>query len=164
MQTEEGAGVNLAAAMLLSLRGWMPLIQHEARAAHVDTMTLAAIVWHESRGNPGAFFQERGEACSVGLGGVYVPGCAPSRVAALKDPAYNLRISAKILAANQRWCRAHRYERRCAAGERVFKGGGGVNCYGGNSVRFAGEVLKIRRVLVRALVSRSKKRQHHRAV
>ena len=145
--------MNLAAAMFLSLHGWMPLIQRESRAEHVDAMTLAAIVWHESRGDPGAFFKERGAACSVGLGGVYVPDCSPARVAVLRDPSRNLRVSAKILAANQRWCARHRRERRCAAGERAFRGGGGVNCYGGNSTRFAVEIKKIRRALARALVT-----------
>lgn len=147
--------MNLPALMFAALHGWLPMIRHEARAARVDTLTLAAIVWHESRGDPGAFFQERDGACSVGLGGVRVAGCREPAASELHDPEFNLRASARILAANERWCRQHRRDRQCRAGERVFRGGGAVNHYGGNGTAYAHEVLKLRRALARALFSRA---------
>ena len=133
--------------MLLALRPWWPAIQAEARAAHEDRYTLAAIVWHESRGNPHAFYQEKGGSCSIGLGGIYVRSCEPSLVARLRDPSFNLRTSARMLRANRRYCRAHPREHRCAAGERVFRGGGAVNLYAGNTTRFAKEVRNLRATL-----------------
>lgn len=139
--------MKLAAAMLLALRPWWPTIQHEARAAHVDPHTLAAIVWHESRGNPHGFYQEKGGHCSIGLGGIYVKHCEPERVARLREPGFNLRTAARMLKANAAYCRKHPRERRCAAGERVFRGGGAVNLYAGNTTRHAGVVLKLRKKL-----------------
>lgn len=143
--------MKIAAAMLLALRPWWPMIQSEARAEHVDRHVLAAIVWHESRGNPHAFYQEKGDNCSVGLGGIYVRGCDPQRAALLRNPSFNLRASARILGANLRYCRAHPREHRCAAGERVFRGGGAVNLYAGNTTRYAPEVLRLKRQIARIL-------------
>jgi len=139
-----------AAAMFLALHPWWATIKHEARREHVDPYALAGIVWHESRGNPNGFFQERGGHCSIGLGGVFVKNCDPARVAALRNGPYNLRVSAKILSGSIRYCKAHRLERRCAAGERVFPGGGGANLYAGNTTRFAAELAKLRRDVRRA--------------
>lgn len=146
--------------MLLALHGWLPMIRHEARARHVDYLTVAAIVWHESHGDPNAYFKERGEACSVGLGGIYVPDCDPRTVSELHDPVFNVRASVRILAANQRWCRRHRRDRQCRAGERVFRGGGAVNHYGGRTTTYAAEVLKLRRALAREL-ARAPRPRHH---
>jgi hypothetical protein len=141
--------MKLAAAILLALRPWWPMIQSEARAEHVDRHELGAIVWHESRGNPNAFYQEKGGNCSIGLGGIYVPRCEPGRVARLRNPSFNLRTAAQMLGANRRYCRAHPREHRCAAGERVFRGGGAVNLYAGNTTRFAAELVPLKRQIAR---------------
>lgn len=139
--------------MLIALRHWWPAIQSEAHRAHVNEYVVAAIVWHESRGNPHAFYEERGGNCSIGLGGIYVRGCAPARVAELRNPSVNLRTSARMLAANARYCRKHPKERRCKAGERVFRGGGAVNLYAGNTTSFAKEVKRLARTLRTVLKS-----------
>lgn len=142
------SAASLGAAMYVALRAWLPLIQAEAHAAGVEPLTLAAIVYHESRGNPALVYHERDGACSIGLGQVRVAGCAdPERIARLKDPAYNLRVSARILAATKRWCRQHPKDKHCRAGERAFPGGGSVNRYAGATSRFAPEVGRLRRAL-----------------
>lgn len=152
---------SLGLAIFVALRGWLPLIEHEARAAGVDPSTLAVIIWHESRGRSGEVFHERDGACSIGLGGIRVPGCEPARVQQLKSPAYNIRMAAKILRANERWCKKRR-DRQCVAGDRVFRGGGAVNHYGGHGTRYAHTVLKLKRALKPHWPARKKKRsQQH---
>lgn len=134
------------AAMLCSLG---PSIRAEARRARVDPVTLGAIVWLESRGRPGVVFVERDGDCSVGLGQVK-GSCDPARVRALQDPLAGLRASASVLRATTRWCRAHRRDRFCLAGERAFRGGGAVNRYAGASTRYAVRVKATRRAVTSA--------------
>jgi hypothetical protein len=136
-----------SALVLQVLKPWLALIVATASAEHVDPRTLAAIVFLESRGQPHLVSNERNGTCSVGLGQVNVADCDPVKMSALHDPAYNLRVSAKILKANRRWCRRHPSEWRCRAGERVFKGGGAVNCYAGNTKAYAPRVAKVRKLL-----------------
>lgn len=147
--------MSLAAAMAVALGPWLGLIRHEASRAGVDEATLAAIVYHESHGYPGAIYQERDGDCSVGLAQVKVKACDAPRVASLLVPATNLRTAAKILKGTSRWCRRHRSDRYCRAGERVFAGGGAVNRYAGATTKFAAELAPMRRT-ARALLRRSK--------
>lgn len=150
-----------AALVAKVLKPWLALIVFTAHAEHVDARTLAAIVAIESHGQPHLVAHERNGTCSVGLGMVNVPDCSPARISALQDPAFNLRVAAKILRANQRWCAKHRSERRCRAGERVFRGGGGVNTYAGNTTAYAPRVAKVRRLVPR-LPKPPRKRQERR--
>lgn len=140
-----------SALVLQVLKPWLALIVATASAENVDPRTLAAIVFLESRGQSHLVSKERNGTCSVGLGMVNVPDCDQERISSLHDPAYNLRVSAKILKANQRWCRRHSGEWRCRAGEKSFRGGGGVNCYAGNTKTYAPRVANIRRLLPRDL-------------
>lgn len=133
-----------AAALALALCALQPAIRAEARRARVDPVTLGAIVWLESRGRPGVVFVERDGDCSVGLGQVK-GSCDPARVRALQDPLAGLRASASVLRATTRWCRAHRSDRFCRAGERAFRGGGAANRYAGASTRYAVRVKAARR-------------------
>lgn len=144
------AGIT-ASLVLQVLRPWLALIVATASAEHVDERTLAAIVYLESKGQPYLVAHERNGTCSVGLGQVNVPDCDPARISELHDPEFNLRVSAKILRANQRWCRKHPREWRCRAGEKVFRGGGAVNCYAGKTTAYAPRILKVRRLLPRHL-------------
>ncbi len=143
-----------AALVLKVLSPWLALIFSTATAAHVDPHTLGAIVFLESRGQPHLVAKERNGSCSVGLGMVNVPDCDPMRISALQDPAFNLRVAALTLRANQRWCRRHPSEWRCRAGERAFRGGGGVNTYAGNTKAYAPRVKPVRQVLQHALKTR----------
>jgi hypothetical protein len=145
-----------SALVLQVLKPWLALIVAMASAERVDPRTLAAIVFLESKGQPHLVARERNGTCSVGLGQVNVPDCDPMKISSLHDPAYNLRVSAKILKANQRWCRRHPSEWRCRAGERAFRGGGAVNCYAGNTKFYAPRVAKVRRLLPVALRPRRK--------
>ena len=138
------------ALVLKALGPWMALIFSTAAEAKVDPYTLGAIVYLESRGQAHIVSKERNGSCSVGLGQVNVPDCAPERISALRAPAYNLRVSAQILRANERWCRKHRKDRRCRSGNRLWKGGGAVNCYAGNTTRYAPRVAKVRRLFRKA--------------
>jgi len=142
--------MRLGPLMLVALHGWLPLIKAESKRAHVDHLTLAAIVWHESHGRPGEVFQEKDGACSVGLGGIRVPACDPNRAAELRDPSKNLRAAATILGANRLWCQKH-HDRQCRAGDRVFPGGGAVNHYGGGGTAYAPVIKHLRAVLAREL-------------
>lgn len=145
--------------VLQVLKPWLALILATATAEHVDPRTLAAIVFLESRGQPYLVSREKNGTCSVGLGMVNVPDCDPSKISALQDPAHNLRVAARILHANQRWCRRHKTEWRCRAGERVFRGGGGVNTYAGNTKRYAPRVARVRKMLPKDLtVSKNRAR------
>lgn len=141
-----------SAALVLKVVGpWMALILSTASAERVDPATLGAIVFLESRGQPHLVAKEKNGTCSVGLGMVNVKDCDPVRMSSLQDPAFNLRVAAKILRANQRWCRKHPSEWRCRAGEKSFRGGGGVNTYAGNTKAYAPRVKPVRRVLQRAV-------------
>jgi soluble lytic murein transglycosylase-like protein len=140
--------------MAIALGPWLGVIRAEARRAGVEASTLAAIVYHESHGNPRAVYQERDGDCSVGLAQVKVKGCDAPRVAALMVPASNLRAAAKILRGTGRWCRRHRSDRHCRAGERVFAGGGAVNRYAGATSSFARELAPMRAV-ARRLVAKA---------
>jgi hypothetical protein len=135
--------VNLGLLMLKALGPLLPLIVATAKAEHVHPRTLAAIVYMESRGLPSTVGRERDGDCSVGLGQIK-GSCDPERVARLQDPSVNLRVAARILRANESWCRKHVQERRCVAGERVFRGGGAVNLYAGNTNKHAKKVWKLR--------------------
>lgn len=146
------------AVVLIALRPWLGLIEHEAERAGVSPVTLGAIVFTESRGQPHLVSKEKNGSCSVGLGMVNVPDCNPMRISSLQDPAYNVQVAAKILRANERWCRSHRADRYCRAGERVFPRGGGVNRYAGRSSTYAKTIAPARRV-VRALLSARHARQ-----
>lgn len=141
--------------MAVALGPWLGMIRFEAVRSGVDPVTLAAIVYHESHGNPRALYQERDGDCSVGLAQVKVKACDAARVAALMVPSTNLRTAAQILKRTRRWCIAHRSDRHCRAGERVFRGGGAANRYAGATSRFAVELAPMRRV-ARALLRRSK--------
>ncbi len=143
-----------SALVLQVLRPWLALIIATASAERVDPRTLAAIVFLESRGQPHLVSKERNGTCSVGLGMVNVRDCNPETISSLQDPAHNLRVSAKILKANQRWCRRHPTEWRCRSGERAFRGGGAVNCYAGRTKAYAPRVLAVRRLLPKKLVPR----------
>lgn len=145
--------------VLQVLKPWLALILATATAEHVDPRTLAAIVFLESRGQPHLVSREKNGTCSVGLGMVNVPDCDLSKISALQDPAHNLRVAAKILHANQRWCRRHKTEWRCRAGERVFRGGGGVNTYAGNTKRYAPRVAKVRKMLPKNLAKAARARR-----
>lgn len=140
-----------SAIVLQVLKPWLALILFTASAEKVDPKTLAAIVFLESRGQPHLVAHERNGTCSVGLAMINVPDCDPVRMSALQDPAFNLRVSAKILKANAKWCKKHPRERRCRAGERVFPGGGAVNLYAGNTTRYAPRVAKLRKLVARPL-------------
>ena len=137
----------LTVVILVALKPWLGLIHTEAKKHHVDPRTLAAIVWHESRGNPQLVSREANGTCSVGLAMINVRDCDPDKIARLKDPATNIHRAAVILRANARWCRAHPSDRYCRAGERVFRGGGAVNHCAGRSTTFAVEIAELRRVL-----------------
>lgn len=139
-----------SALVLKVLAPWMALVLSTATAERVDPATLGAIVYLESRGQPHLVAKERNGTCSVGLGMVNVPDCDPMRISSLQDPAFNLRVAAKILKANQRWCRRHPSEWRCRAGERSFRGGGALNCYAGNTKAYAPRVKPVRRTLQHA--------------
>lgn len=140
--------MNLGLLMLKALKPLLPLIIATAQHYHVHPRTLAAIVYMESRGQPGIVGRERDGDCSVGLGQIK-GSCDPARIARLQDPAVNLASAASILRANERWCSRHRREKRCAAGERVFRGGGAVNLYAGNTTKHAAKVWKHRVALAR---------------
>lgn len=139
-----------SALVLKVLAPWMALVFSTATAEHVDPATLGAIVFLESRGQPHLVARERNGTCSVGLGMVNVPDCDPVRISSLQDPAFNLRVAAKILRANQRWCRRHPSEWRCRAGNRVMKDGGALNTYAGWTTSYAPRIKPVRRTLQRA--------------
>lgn len=136
-----------SALVLQVLRPWLGVILATAEIEHVDARTLAAIVFLESRGQPQLMSKEKNGTCSVGLGMVNVADCDPQRMRRLQDPVYNLRVSAQMLKANQKWCRRHPTEWRCRAGERSFRGGGAVNCYAGRTKDYAARVQAVRRLL-----------------
>ena len=143
-----GARMNLGLLMLKTLGPVLALIVSTAKEEGVHPRTLAAIVYMESRGQAGVVGRERDGDCSVGLGQIK-GSCAPERLARLQDPSVNLHTAAKILKANERWCRKHVREKRCRAGERVFRGGGAVNLYAGNTTKHAAKVWKHRVALAR---------------
>lgn len=140
-----------SALVLKTLGPWLALIFSTAHAAHVDPHTLGAIVYLESRGQPHLVAKERNGTCSVGLGMVNVPDCDPVRISSLQDPAFNLRVAALVLRANQRWCRRHPSEWRCRAGNRVMKNGGALNTYAGWTTSYAPKVKKRRMELLVAM-------------
>jgi hypothetical protein len=134
------------AAMAAALCSLHAPIRSEARRAGVAPETLGAIVWLESRGNPGVVYVERDGSCSAGLGQVK-GSCDPARLASLRSVSTGLRASSGVLRATRRWCRAHPSDRYCRAGERAFRGGGAVNRYAGASTRYAVRVGETRRAV-----------------
>jgi hypothetical protein len=146
--------VKIGIIAYVAVRAWLPTISVEARHADVDELTLATIVAIESHGQAGLVSREKNGSCSVGLGMVNVPDCDPKKVAALRDPATNIRAAARTLSATMRWCKRHRADRYCQAGERVFKGGGGVNRYAGRSDAYARKVGLWRKALRKELMRR----------
>jgi hypothetical protein len=136
------SAVLLAAAM--ATVGWFPGVRAAARAEHVDAATLATLVAVESTGRAWLEIHEHDGSCSVGLGGVNVPGCEPGRVAELKDPATNLRAAAKHLAAGRRYCATHPRDRICLRG-------GAVARYNPGDRHYAARVAAMRRVVVRVM-------------
>ncbi len=149
--------MSLAAAMAVALGPWLGMIRAEAARAGVEPATLAAIVYHESRGNPRALYQEHDGDCSVGLGQVKVRGCDARRVAELMVPQENLRTAAKILKATKRWCQRRKSDEHCRAGNRLFPWGGAANRYAGATSKMARELVPMRAVAKR-LVSPRRRR------
>lgn len=149
--------MSLSAAMAMALAPWLTGIEREAARAGVEAATLAAIVYHESHGNPRALYQEHDGDCSVGLAQVKVKGCDAVRVAALMVPDTNLRVAAKILKATKRWCQRHKSDRHCRAGNQLFPWGGAANRYAGATSRFAVELRPMRKAALTILKQRRRK-------
>jgi soluble lytic murein transglycosylase-like protein len=124
------------------------LIAIEAKRVGRDPAELAAIVHTESRAQTQVVKRESNGSCSVGAAGINVPDCDPQRVAALLDPATNLRVAANTLRAGAAWCRAHRRDKVCLRG-------GAVAMYNAGDKGYARRVQQHRRALARLISQRA---------
>lgn len=122
--------------LLAAVLAWGPVIDREARAAHVDAVVLEALVQHESQGiasaiGPAPFLciglvQVCPRTFSVCHDDLDAPACAAVR-AHLLDGAYNLHVGAGMLARWTAFCR--RVTGRAEA-RHVLSGYGGLDGHG----------------------------------
>jgi hypothetical protein len=94
----------------------LALAQDHGKAHHVDPDLIMAIAHVESRGQADIVKHESNGSCSVGLGGINVPGCDPVVVEHLKSPDANVRAIAVILDTNRTYCKEHPDNEACKRG------------------------------------------------